>query len=547
MSNNRVQPKDLFTEKDKEELFKYMERGAQLPINLVAFNKILDSWNKNKRTLFHALGDKLRVEIELEDIDCYKNERNKKMQTLGIGYLVYDVKHFRDFYDFYKNSSDKTDIFCINYLILLAEHYFSHMDLTWEEVQSLVDIQSKEAIIQGTVQTEINIELHHFKIPRGTKIMRAMQKVLKFLNAPQETMDKFQIFRNKVSNITTALSNLSKATLVLSIHPLDFLSLSDNDCNWHSCFSWLGEGEYRQSCIETLTSNLVIVAYLKSKKDFIIGCKENPIMSLPNKNYRQLFYVHKNILLSGRGYPYEDSKLSLKILDKINNLVYNNLNWKYQFKNQEYLDMENIDDNVSLSYRYYSYNEKENAKKIIFYSNGNMYNDLAVNRSVSGHWCNRNKVDHTLFLNISGPSYCLQCGEALDDDVEAYHLFCDSCYEPHTCDCCDIVYQDVEDNFKYIQVSDEHNMLHVCDNCIEEYYLYDTYEDIFVNRNKLIWDYRIQNNLLYRIENNSTSVDKLMVNSNETFINIAINSDETFNNRYITIEEWKKGEKCLVA
>lgn len=533
--SNRVQPKDVFLEEERDNLFTYMERSLDLPMNSGVFDQILENWNKNKRTLFHALGNQLRVEIDLKDIDQYKYERNKRMRNLGINYVIYSENHFNDFRNHYRDCSITSGplpskIFCINYLILLADRYFANKDFTWEEIQSLVNLQSEKALVEGVTQTEINIELHNFKVPKGTKIMRALQKTLKFLEVSDEMMAAFQQFRNEMSNITTTLSSLDKATLVLSIHPLDFISLSDNDCGWNSCFSWLQSGEYRQGCIETMTSNLTMIAYLKSKKDFVIGTKDNPIMTLPNKNYRQLFYVHKDIILSGHGYPYQDKKLSLKILDKINNLVYNNLNWKYQFMNQQYFDMENIEENITPDYRYYGYGEGKDKKRIIFYSDGHMYNDLAVNRSSAGHWCNRNKVDKTIFLNISGPSYCLSCGDYFSGSDEAEHCFCDDCYAYHVCDCCDTVYQDTN-NFSYIQNKNEYNLGNVCNSCIEENYVYDTIQDEFTHMNELVWRYKEKYGLTYGHRVTIEDFD---------FI-------KEFHGRYITIDDWKKGEKCRVA
>ena len=62
-----------------------------------------------------------------------------------------------------------------------------------------------------------------------------------------------------------------KGTLCLSIHPLDYITISDNNCDWDSCMTWTGDdcpGEYRLGTLEMMNSPSVVVAYLDSKEPY---------------------------------------------------------------------------------------------------------------------------------------------------------------------------------------------------------------------------------------------------------------------------------------
>lgn len=512
-------PIDMLTEQDKQDLFRYIDRGLSMSADPVIVKKMLEDWSHNKGTIFRALGNQLRVEVELTDIDQYKYERRKRIVELGINYFIYNKEHLEDFWGHY-SSNGVSNIFCINYLIFVAQQCLKEQMISWEEAQGLIELQRDEALISGQTIQEISLSNFKLKIPRGTKVMRAFQKVLKTLGASDTLMSDFEQFRNQISNISTTLSSMNNATLVFSIHPLDIMSLSDNDCGWHSCFSWIGEGEYRNSCLEMMTSNLTLVAYLKAKKDFVVDPHGTPI-TLPNKSYRQLCYLHKDILLVGKGYPYQDKKLSLKILDKLNDLVYNNLKWKYQFRNQQYKEMDHMDDDYG--YHFEKYHHSNGHHQIFMLSEGQIYNDLALYHDGTGYWCNRNKVEKNLYLNISGPSYCLNCGDTLQGD-EAGNGLCDDCHYTHYCDDCGTSYSS-GDNFTYINRTDC-NYGHVCDDCIEERYLYDTVNNEWKSKDYIAWDYRYAND----IPNSEFDYDLF---------------DYSCNGRYITPEEWS--EKCLAA
>ena len=67
------------------------------------------------------------------------------------------------------------------------------------------------------------------------KTMRAIRKLCDFFGF-YSLKDDFLSWRDSISFALTEKS--SPKEVVLSIHPLDFLTMSDNNCNWSSCVSW---------------------------------------------------------------------------------------------------------------------------------------------------------------------------------------------------------------------------------------------------------------------------------------------------------------------
>jgi hypothetical protein len=264
-------------------------------------------------------------------------------------------------------------------------------------------------------------------------------------------------------------------------------------------------GGYSAGTLEMLNSNMVIVAYTESNdKDFIFD--EHRIS---NKNWRSFFYVHKDIICSGKNYPYRNDDLSKKVIEILQELAKKNLNWTYQYGIQKYKDLISFHSNNYLRNSYDIRGWKgRNHHSIIIYTNG-MYNDLIEDNSYN-YWCVRNWVKKNTFLNASGKAYCLCCGEPLDE-VRRYSGWDDDDFRSHgslkycskcgrsACDTCKTVYskdsseklyritQPVFDGRIFRSVrgkvifNDGPRCITVCEHCIDDYY-YDTKNHWFISK-----------------------------------------------------------------
>ena len=477
---------DYLTPADKELIKSYIETYAECtPVDI---NKSLFYWNKNKRKMFKALGNKLRVKIPI------KINTNEQLFSFNLQHIYQPP--FSYFPDNLTNHS----------FILCVEEYFSNVTAQEKEKIRIFFQYAyiKTGIVGGNYYFQKEGE-KVLKIPYGTKIIKAIQKFLKYYNFP--FMDRFEDWRNAISNLTT--SKDISANLVFSIHPIDFLTLSDNACGWHSCMSWMSHGGYSSGVIEMMNSNMVVVAYLESEKPFYFNNYK-----IPNKSWRVLMYVHKNILLEGKSYPYYNKDVALVVLDNLRKLLYNNIGWKYQYINQEYEDDRMYyDNNYARSVPVNSL-RKKNKHCIFIYTNG-MYNDLIKDHEYV-YWCCRNWVPKTIKINASGIGNCMFCGKPMqtqsminetlyeeDLDCGREDKYCLNCREEFYCTGCDRLVGDkeiLEVNYwyyrgKYFAYPEESFLAvknkRICEECFNKEYRYysidsTTHEKIYLKDENLL-------------------------------------------------------------
>lgn len=134
-------------------------------------------------------------------------------------------------------------------------------------------------------------------------------------------MREFGLDAEEVRQRLSMLIQSNKVTgkLCLSVHPLDFLSASENNHSWRSCHAL--DGEYRSGNVSYMVDNCTIMAYLKS---------DAPDTELPrfpadvkwnDKKWRCYFFIdHKQkYVYAGRQYPF----FSHKALELVADMFYN--------------------------------------------------------------------------------------------------------------------------------------------------------------------------------------------------------------------------------
>jgi len=416
-------------------------------------NVVLREWNKNKKTLFKALGKQLSVSKE---ITVPKNDKiiKSELNTIYHAYIIrdeydiIDIKNQRNFLHELTNNDFITDV-----LLFWVNQNYSIKDLY---IISRLFIHHN--ILKGYICSLENDDPYHcqsFKctIKNNMKTIRTIQRVLKATNYPN--MDLFEKWRNQVSLIQT--SNSTKAKLVISINPIDFISMSENECNWRSCMAWSNNGCYNAGTLEMMNSNIVAVAYLESKSPFTLHLSDEEKYNVPNKSWRSLVVIHKDILLLGKQYPYHDSCLTEIVLDFVRELVEKNLHWKYQFINQEYLDMKYLNGNFYLrDFFDVNHDKKKDHHCIFFYTNG-MYNDF-IEASYPHYYCCRNYVSKSKKICLSGPATCICCGARIyehpsSDIVEYEDLgqikWCYDCEHNHFCKTCKKYHYNIKYHTQY--------------------------------------------------------------------------------------------------
>lgn len=98
--------------------------------------------------------------------------------------------------------------------------------------------------------------------------------------------------------------------LCFSVHPLDFLTLSENHSNWRSCHAL--DGEYRAGNLSYMVDKSTFICYVRSTaKASTPNLPDSEVWN--NKKWRMLIYMSDNwdFMVAGRQYPLHlDSALS---------------------------------------------------------------------------------------------------------------------------------------------------------------------------------------------------------------------------------------------
>ena len=89
-------------------------------------------------------------------------------------------------------------------------------------------------MINNSFYDNIVTDSDYSPAPKGMKLVRAFKY-----------FEKNKIVLEEIQNLASRYlqEDKVKGTLCFSVHPLDFLSLSENTYNWRSCHSL--DGEYR--------------------------------------------------------------------------------------------------------------------------------------------------------------------------------------------------------------------------------------------------------------------------------------------------------------
>ena len=349
--------------------------------------------------------------------------------------------------------------------------------------------------LDGFFENKVVKTVPNSEIPQGMKLLKAF----KYFEPNKAALRSIQ---DLASNIIQ--ENKIKGTLCFSVHPLDFLSSSENTYNWRSCHAL--DGEYRAGNLSYMIDNCTFMVYLKgadNQKLYGFGPVE-----WNSKKWRMLIHAAENddIMFAGRQYPFSSKSGIDTVLNIYNNLMmmgkkehpwisswYKYGGWRADYVDSyvpyDATDMENA---VSLATRYIVYdNQLVDINRVVREGpNCLNYNDIlkstcykypyyAIYDPYSYH-----SVDHLLAnpIIVGEEVPCLHCGEELIRNPET--MRCDDCELEYgteendvysSCDCCGArIYVDdaicVGDDGDLICDSCFHAHAFVCDYCGNVYY-----------------------------------------------------------------------------
>ena len=171
------------------------------------------------------------------------------------------------------------------------------------ELYSLVGFMDRISV-EEFFQNKLNqsYTIGNITVPEGMKTVKAFKFFI-------SDSDLLRIIQDDASRIIQ--ENVCKGRFCLSVHPLDFLSASENNHNWRSCHAL--DGDYRAGNLSVLMDNSTIMCYLRSDNQEYLRMFPN---SVPwnSKKWRMWLYfsTDKNMIFAGRQYPFTaDSALPL--------------------------------------------------------------------------------------------------------------------------------------------------------------------------------------------------------------------------------------------
>ena len=278
-----------------------------------------------------------------------------------------------------------------------------------------------------------------FKIFHGMKPMKILAKFIQEFDGPEDEFEQFRIWHSKQLN-----QKRMDGELCLSIHPLDFMTMSDNANDWSSCMRWMplrkskvwNHGDYRGGTVSCMNSPYIIVAYLHNPEHKF---KINDDWEWNSKQWRELFIVQEEVINEVKGYCFQDENLTNTVLMWIKELAAQNLNWTYDNKEV------NISENV---------NTKEKPIYLLYEAGTFMYNDIGTlplhrgrinlekilnNSSIQEVKKDKNKDIWSYFLDVpyGGEATCMCCGCIIDpDNASEDAVFCNDCDNVSRCACC---------------------------------------------------------------------------------------------------------------
>lgn len=429
--------------------------GSDLCGEKVSIRSILSaSWAKNNETLYYLLGDNLVIAKEFSYEKSSDELVTEFVETMGEEWRGYGraerkgwqfLNNYRNWYmDTFEIPSSDWSMELCRYVYQSEEE--EELARRNADIRNgLCNLISYWTLAENSYDGDpFTIELAEGKkytVSKGCKPMKAISKIAEAYNI--EGFEDFRICHSLVLN-----QKKVKGTIHLSIHPLDYWTMSDNNCGWDSCMSWSNYGGYRQGTVEMMNSPCVVVAYISSSEPMNMGGDRE----WNSKKWRQLFIVDRNLILGIKSYPYFNEAITSTVINWLKELAETNMGWKY-FGDSE--------TGEAIKYELTgltnpAYPEDEFKIRFNFCSN-NMYTDVGcmdyhplyvgthiwsgdewvAKRGYKTSSTDEDGKRHVVVeYNYSGESQCMSCGEIEPDLDTESNLCCNNCEDYLRCEDC---------------------------------------------------------------------------------------------------------------
>ena len=478
-------------ERDIEIINSYLNRYGENPYSNVYCNREVDlskrlaQWDAAKSEyLYRLLDDQFIVEKQVEYTDSVDLLMRKISNAMCSGGAM------APFYREYRKWVNSLDF-----------DYFS------SEITVLSRLSSSECIARENLGADkylqnylpITIDFGNgkkIKFENTTKPIRALGKLSKMFDIGLEDYEQFRLEHSRILN-----TKKITGTLCLSIHPMDYMTMSMNKEKWTSCMNWGEPGSYRGGTIEVMNSPMVVVAYLKSdtnEYEWEDGGSWN------SKKWRLLMVVNHDAILSIKAYPYHHEELAQTAINYLKEFAAKNLNWYYG------------DTCVVPCEETFLYADTNTYYKVGLVEGRMMYCDWGCDVHYGCFNLNPDCEEtsdthpHVFWFDYCGPLTCMNCGEVDNGYYDESYVYCDRCCN-----------YGEEEEYEYCERCGERiyegdgiwlDDCCYCEHCIEEVAERCAIDDEWYYREELIPVY-----LAHEKDHPNTSVDECAL-INETYI-----------------------------
>lgn len=296
-----------------------------------------------------------------------------------------------------RNSAELELIF-LEFLSDLSIYQLYHSDFKLTEFRDFLKEQGAEAFFANKVVTDYTIDSKMFK--KGMKISRTFKSFM----SNSELLNKLQ------TRYSMILQDLKiTGYLYLSVHPLDYLSISETNHNWHSCHSL--DGEYANGNLNYMLDSTTVVAYLAS--DEIGKLRNFGDVEWNSKKWRMLFYIGEDnqVMAGSKNYPFTSTDFTTKCFTKLQNLFGGSWVEPKQIKS------------------------RQEAQKYMYNGDNTVhFNDCLLSNTQRG-WISYTDNWNNVKMEVGRPFICIECGieEVTLGDT---NFACSECSGMVECICC---------------------------------------------------------------------------------------------------------------
>lgn len=403
---------EKLTPEDKSSIEYYIRnyaRNEEFYSGSLCLDTSLEFWNRDKTALYQLLDNHLIIEKEIE-FEKSMNQKEQEMSDSGLSYGRFIDRIKQALADQVKAES-KAECWWRTY----PEWYTSLIPCLTPRGLARNSYDGEKRI--SFTLKDFNDQEQKVVIQPGEKLIRVLHKLAKILHIEEE-YEEFRIKHSMVLNQQTY-----HGTLSLSIHPIDFMTMSDNTYSWTSCMSWQDNGCYREGTLECMNSPYVVVGYLKGSEPFKEGGHE-----FPNKKWRELFIVHEDIIMGVKGYPYTSDDLEKACVNWLRDLAIKN--WSWEFPEAEPAP---ADANECNTWHY------AGETYVRHFDFDFMYNDTFSDRTIHYAHFPKDCDTNSTYISLDACVRCIICGDYLDsDDCDGGMgiVCCESCNGVLRCSCC---------------------------------------------------------------------------------------------------------------